>query len=300
MAVNTNAQGGKIIKAKRNSQFREVWLRLRKNPRAMICLAVIIVLLLVAIFADVIASYEGKAILQNARERLQPPSAEHWFGTDNYGRDVFARIVHGTRVSLLIGIGSTAISLTIGVIVGTSAAYFGGRVDDLITRAIDTLIVIPALMLALAIVAGLGVGLPQLIVALAAGKVANFCRIVRSGAMTVANQEYIEVAKARGASHIRIICKYIIPNIISIILIQGTMQVSSAITMGATLSFAGLGVAVPQPEWGNMLSEGLEVMTYYPHLVVIPGIVLMITSLSISSFGDCLRDAFDPRLKGKA
>lgn len=283
-----------------NSQGREIWRRLRKNPRAMVSLAVIILLILTAIFADVIADYEALAVTNNVRDRLQTPSLTHLLGTDFYGRDMFARVVHGARVSLIIGLGSTGIAMIIAITLGTSAAYFGGLVDDVITRIIDVLVTIPSLLLALAIVAGLGAGLPQLVVALAAGKIANFSRIVRSSTLAVANQEYIEAAKARGAGHIRIIVKYIIPNIISVVLIQGTMQVSSAITMGATLSFAGLGVQAPRPEWGNMLSEGLAYMVYYPHLVLAPAIALVIVALAINSFGDCLRDAFDPRLKGKA
>lgn len=285
---------------KKNSQGREIWGRLKKNRRAMVSLAFIILLFLTALCADFIADYEQVAIKQNVIERLQSPSAAHWFGTDYYGRDMFARVVHGTRISIILGFGAASISILLATVVGTSAAYFGGRVDNVITRIVDTLMAIPSLLLALAIVASFGVGLPQLVVALSAGQIANFTRMVRSASISVVNQEFIEAAKARGASHLRIIVKYIVPNIIGTILIQGTMQVSINILMGSMMSFVGLGVQIPRPEWGSMLGEGLAYMVYSPHLVVIPGICLMLTALAINSFGDCLRDAFDPRLKGKA
>lgn len=286
--------------SRKNSQMYEVWGRLRKNRRAMISLGGVIFLFLVAIFADVISDYAELAVKQDVLNRLLSPSKEHWFGTDAYGRDLFARIVHGSRIAILLGFGATAIALIIATIIGSTSAFFGGRIDNVVTRIIDTLMSIPSLLLALSIVAGFGVGLPQLVIALAAGQIANFTRIIRSAALVVVNQEYIEAAKVLGATNSWIILRYVVPNIIGTILIQGTMQVSQNILMGATLSFVGLGAQVPRPEWGAMLGEGLAFMQYKPHLVIFPGICLMLTALSINTFGDCLRDAFDPRLKGKA
>lgn len=285
---------------RKNSQMYEVWCRLRKNKRAMISLGAVVFLLLVAIFADFIVNYDDFAVKQNLVNRLLGPSSQHWFGTDMYGRDYFARIVHGARVSLLLGFGATSISLMFATIIGTTSTFIGGKFDYVVTRIIDTLMSIPSLLLALSIVAGFGAGLPQLIIALSAGQIANFTRILRSAALAVVNQEYVEAARALGATNFRIITMYIVPNIVGTILIQGTMQVSQNILMGSTLSFVGLGAQVPTPEWGAMLGEGLAFMQYKPYLVVIPGICLMLTALSINTFGDCLRDAFDPRLKGKA
>ena len=290
----------RVKKAKKNSMMREAWRRLKKNPRAMVALCFLVFFFLVAAFADVIADYQMEAVKQVPLDRLQGPSAEHWFGTDNYGRDIFARIVHGTRIAILYGFGATLIGIVIGSLVGTASAYFGGRVDDVIMRIVDVMSTIPTLLLALAIVAGLGSGLPQVVIELAVGQIPNFVRVVRSAALSVVNMEYLEAGKALGANHLWLISKYVIPNVISIILIQGAMNVSFNLLMGATLSFVGLGVQVPTPEWGYMLKEGLSFMEGYPHLVVIPGICLMLVALAINTFGDCLRDALDPRLKGKA
>jgi peptide/nickel transport system permease protein len=253
-----------------------------------------------AIFADIIANYDLLAVKQNVANRLLFPGAEHWFGTDLYGRDIFARIIHGTRIALILGFGATTISVIIASILGSTSAYFGGRFDYLVTRIVDTLLAIPSLLLALALVASIGSGLIQLVIAISLGQIANFTRIIRSVALSVVNLEFIEAGKALGASDSWIILRYVIPNIIGIVLIQGAMQVSMNILMGATLSFVGLGIQVPTPEWGAMLAEGLSYMQYRPYLVIVPGIFLMITALSINTFGDCLRDAFDPRLKGKS
>jgi len=287
-------------KVRKNSQLREVWERLRKNKRALAAMTFIIVLFSVAVFADVIANYDLRVVQHNLPERLEEPSAKHIFGTDVYGRDIFARIIHGTRVSILLGFGATGISILIASLLGPTAAYFGGRFDNIVTRIIDMLMCIPSLLLALAIAAGFGAGLLQLTIALSAGQIASFTRVIRSAALPVINQEFIEAGKALGARHAWIVVKYIIPNIIGIVLIQGTMNVSANILMGATLSFVGIGVQVPTPEWGSMLAEGLSYMVYKPYLVIFPGAFLMLTALSINTFGDCLRDAFDPRLKGKA
>lgn len=289
---------GKRIKKK--SQFREVWRRLQKNKRAMVALAFVALLFLLAIFADVIADYDVECIHQDLTIRFQPPSQEHWLGTDAYGRDVFARIIHGIRVSLVVGLGAAAMSAAIALIFGTVSVYFGGWVDNIITRLVDVVITVPCLLWALAVVAGFGAGISQILFALAAGNVAYYIRVVRSAALSVAGQDYIEVARARGATHLRIIICHIIPNIMGTVLLQFTMLVSINILMCATLSFVGLGVPIPRPEWGSMLSDALNYLRYYPYLVIIPGLALLLTTLALNVFGDCLRDALDPRLKGKA
>jgi len=291
---------GSAIKVhKSHSPGMEAWIRLRKNKRAVVMMIIIGIIFLIAIFANVIVKYEV-CITQDPVIRLQEPSAEHWFGTDNYGRDIFARIIHGTRIAILFGFGATAIAMVLATIIGTSTAYFGGLYDNIITRILDTLMTIPVLLLAIAIVSGFGSGLVQLMLAMTVGQTPSFSRIVRSSALAVSGQDYVEAARALGAPDFWIIMKYIVPNVISTILLQGTMQVGANILMGATLSFVGLGVQAPTPEWGMMMSESMQYFQYKPYLVLIPGLALVITSLAINTFGDCLRDAFDPRLKGKA
>lgn len=282
------------------SQGQEAWGRLKKRKEAMIALAGIILLLLLAIFADVIADYNTMCVTQNVQEKLQGPSAAHILGTDHVGRDMFGRAIHGTRTALIMGVGATAISLAIGAVLACLCSYFGGVVDMIIMRLMDIMSSIPALILAMAICAGIGNGLWQTIIALSVGGISGFTRMFRSKALIVANMEYMEAGKALGASTGWLMLKYMFPNIISVVLVQGSMMVSSNVLMGATLSFIGLGVQPPQPEWGSMLSEGLQYFQLYPRLVIVPGIFLVITSLCINTFGDCLRDALDPQLKGRA
>ena len=282
---------------KKQSQWKEIWRRLKKNKSAMAGLCVIIIICLIAVFADVIADYEADAITQNISEKLQTPSAEHWFGTDEFGRDVFARCVHGSRVSLMMGLLSTVLSFTLGLILGAIAGYYGGMVDSIIMRIMDMLLCIPSILLALVIVAALGTSIPNLLLAITIGNAPSFARMIRASIITVASQEYIDAARICGTKDRRIVLRHIIPNTMGPIIVQATMSVAGCITATAGLSFVGMGIQAPRPEWGAMLSAGREFMRYYPHLVIIPGLFIVITALSINLFGDGLRDAMDPRLK---
>lgn len=284
-----------MTKKRSNSAYAEAWRRLRKNKVAMVSLVVIILLILMAIFADLIVPY-STAITNNASLQLARPSAEHWFGCDHLGRDLFARVVHGSRISLLLGFGTTLIITLIAVALGTTAAYFGGKFDSLLMRAFDILISIPSVLLALAISAGFGNGIVQLVVAITIGQLASFTRVIRSAVLNLVDQEYIEAERAIGLNHMRIIVTHIIPNALGTILVQATMQVARNILMGALLSFLGLGA----PEWGQIASDGVDWLRYTAHVVVFPTIFITITALAINLFGDGLRDALDPRLKGKA
>lgn len=284
---------------KQNGQFREVSRRLLRNKKAIAAMVVLALLLLMVIFADLISPL-SRGVELNPMARLLPPGKDYWFGTDALGRDMFTRIIHGSRVSLLMGFGATAIATVAGTLIGTAGAYLGGWVDNVIMRILDVWMAIPSLLITLAIIAGIGVGIPQMIFALAFGSIPGFARVLRAAALGVVNQEYIESAKALGANNRRIIGRYVVPNVISQVLIQATMNVSGIILLGATLSFLGLGAQPPTPEWGAMLNEGLSNYQYYPYLVTIPGIFLAITALAINVFGDALRDAFDPKLKGRA
>ena len=288
------------IRLKRRSPLGEVWNRLKRRPLAMLSLSGIILIILVALFADVIANYSTMVIQQDVYNKFQTFSPEHLLGTDHLGRDVFGRIIHGTRTALLMGFGANLVTCSIALILACSCAFFGGKVDLITMRIVDVLASLPALVLALAICAGLGSGLWQLIVALAVGNIAPITQMFRSSALSEANKEYMEAGKALGASTFWLMFRYLLPNILSIILIQLTSYVAINILMGATLSFIGLGVKAPRPEWGMMLAEGLQYYTVYPRLVIIPGLFLVFAALCIMTFGDCLRDAFDPKLKGKS
>lgn len=282
---------------RKTGQAREVWRRLRKSKTAMAGLFFLILVVLVAIFADVICDYETQVIAQDMSVQLQPPSAEHWFGTDGYGRDIFARVIHGARVSLLIGLGATVGSVLIAGLLGSSAGYYGGKVDNVIMRVMDMFMAIPSVLLALAIVAALGPSMVNLLIAVTISRIPPFTRIIRSAILTVVDQEYVEAGRACGANDFLIIIRHVLPNAIGPIIIQATMGVGQMILIAASLSFIGLGVTPPSPEWGSMLSEGREFMRYSPYVTIFPGIAIILTSLSLNLLGDGLRDALDPKLK---
>lgn len=288
-----------MAKRRSNNAYAEAWRRLRKNKVALVSLVVVILLILMALLADFIVPYSA-AITNNAALQLAQPSAEHWFGCDQLGRDLFARVIHGSRISLLLGFGTTLIITVVAVILGTTAAYYGGKFDSLLMRAFDILISIPSVLLALAISAGFGNGVVQLVVAITIGQLASFTRVIRSAVLNLVDQEYIEAERALGLNNARIIVTHIVPNAMGTILVQATMQVARNILMGALLSFLGLGAPIPTPEWGQIASDGIDYLRYTAHVVVFPTIFITITALAINLFGDGLRDALDPRLKGKA
>lgn len=280
----------------RRKSRRDFFHRLAKNKGAVVGMVMIVILILVAIFAGVIAPWDS-VVKQNAIIRLQPPSAEHWFGTDTYGRDVFARVIHGSRISLLIGVGSAAFCLIVGGFFGAATAYFGGRFDDLVMRFMDMVMAIPATLLALSIVAALGTNMVNLVLAISISYTPRFVRLVRSAVLPQVGMDYVEAAKAAGSGNLRIIFKDIIPNAIGPIIVETTQSLSNMILEASGLSYIGMGVQPPNPEWGAMLSEAREVMRTYPYLIIIPGVFIIITALSFNLFGDGLRDAIDPRLK---
>lgn len=282
-------------KAKKSSQWRDVWRRLRKNRMAMFGLCVLVLLVFLAIFADVVAPYGYDE--QNYSQMLELPSWQHIMGTDNYGRDIFSRIVYGTRISLLIGFISLAISTVVGSILGACAGYFGGASDTIIMRGSDILMAIPRTVLAIAIATTLGPGLVNAMIAVAIGTIPSFTRVVRASTLTVKDQEYVEAARAIGASNFHIIKRYIFPNVLAPIIVQATLGVGTAILLAASLSFLGIGISPPTPEWGSMLSAARSYMRDYWHMVLFPGLAIMITVLALNLFGDGLRDALDPKLK---
>ncbi len=280
---------------RKNSMWGDVIKRLSKNKMAMFGLFLLMVVIIGAAMAGVV-SPEGYDV-QVLRDANQPPSAEHIFGTDSFGRDIFARILYGARISLLVGVSAVIVSVTIGTIIGASAAYYGDRVDNVLMRFIDIWMSIPNILLAISIMAALGGNITNLIIAIAIGAIPGHARIVRGAVLTVKNQEYIEAAISNGASDFRIITRYILPNCMAPIIVQATMSIARAILSASSLSFIGLGVQQPVPEWGAMLSAGREYIRDYWWVITFPGLAIMITIYGINLFGDGLRDALDPRLK---
>ena len=259
-------------------------------------LVIFSVILLGALFADQIVPYEA-VLKQNAPNRLQVPSKDNWFGTDNFGRDLFARVLHAAPTSLFIGIIVSLVSLVIGGTLGIACGYYGGKFDNLVMRFLDMISALPGNLLALVIVAALGANMRNMIISLIIGRIAPTARLSRSVALSISEQEYVEAARAGGSSDLRIIFKHCVPNASGTLIISTTMGIASVILGAASLSFIGLGVQPPRPEWGAMLNEARQYFRDSPHLMMIPGIAILLTSLSINMIGDGLRDSLDPKLK---
>ncbi len=279
----------------KSSQWKDVCWRLWQNKAAMAGLFVLVLLILCAIFADVIAPYGIDD--QDLSRRFIRPCKEFPMGTDNFGRDIFSRIIYGTRISLRVGLFATAISAVAGTILGAVSGYYGKTIDNIIMRVVDVMLAIPSILLAISIAAALGPGLRNVMIAISIGSIPSFARMVRASALTVKEQEYIEAARSIGAGDLRIITRHILPNCMAPIIVQATMGVAGAILSTSGLSFIGLGISPPTPEWGAMLSAGRQYIRDAGYIVLFPGLVIMVTILAINLLGDGLRDALDPRLK---
>ena len=281
---------------KRSSGAAEIWRRYRKSPTAMAGLAIIIVIGFFAVFADLITPYEN-GLKQVIEDRLQGPSLQHLFGTDDLGRDLFSRVIHGSRSSLALGICTTLIATLSGGFLGGISAYYGDKVDTIIMRLMDVINCIPATLMSLSIVAALGPGIRNLIIAITVSRVPTFVRVIRSAVLNIVNQEYIEAAKAGGTRDLRNLLRHVYPNALSPIIVQCTMSVSQLILQASGLSFLGMGVQPPDPEWGALLNSAREFMRTAPHLMIFPGIAIILAAMAFNLIGDGLRDALDPRLK---
>ncbi|MCI9557117.1 MAG: ABC transporter permease [Lawsonibacter sp.] len=281
----------------KSSLAYDTWLRLLSNKAAVFGGVVMILIILMAIFADFLYDYNTQVIAQNIPDSLMAPCREHPFGTDEFGRDLLARIVHGSRMSLIVSFSSVAIALLVGGLLGAVSGYFGGVIDDVLMRLTDILLAIPMTLFAIVIVAALGANTRNLAIALAASSVPIFARIVRSAVLTVRDVEYVEAARAIGAGHKTILLRYILPNCLSPIIVQVTLRIATAIYNTAALSFLGMGVQAPAPEWGGLLAGGRTYIQNYSYLSIIPGLAIMLTVLALNLLGDGLRDALDPRLK---
>lgn len=282
-------------KKRSKSQFKEIAERLAKNKLAMAGLIVILLLILIAVLAPVIAPYNYAT--QDLKATYAAPSKEHLLGTDKLGRDILSRLIYGTRQSLKIGMLSVAIASVRGTILGSIAGFYGGKADNILMRLLDIYQSIPAMLLSIALAASLGPGINNAIIAIGISTIPAYARIIRASIMTVREKEFIEAAIAINASDYRIIIKHVLPNAISPLIVEITMNIGNSILAAATLSFIGLGAQPPSPEWGAMLVEGRNYMRDYGHLVIYPGICIMVSVLSFNMLGDGLRDALDPRLK---
>lgn len=283
------------VKRGRFRSLNDMWIRMRRNKLSMVGLTVILLLIIVAIFADQIAPY-GFAE-QDLANQFAKPSSEHLFGTDDLGRDIFSRVVYGSRISLKVGFISVGIALVLGVAIGAITGYFGGRIDNILMRFIDILQSIPDILLAIAILAALGPGLSNLMIAVGVAAIPGYARIVRSSVLSIRDMEFIEAARANGSSHARIIFKHVIPNCLAPIIVQATLGVAYAIINAAGLSFIGLGLEPPTPEWGAMLSAGRSYIRDHVHMTIYPGLAIVVTIFALNVLGDGLRDALDPKLK---
>lgn len=293
--TNTTSTQETEISISSKGQLKEICKRFMRNRAAVVGLVIIVFLIILAIFPGQISSPDY--ITQRLRERYLKPSAEHWLGTDDIGRDIFTRIVWGARTSLTIGLSAVVIACVIGTTIGCIAGFYGGWIDNVLMRLVDILLAVPNLLLGISIVAALGNSIFNLILAIGLGSMPAFARVTRSSVITVRGQQYIEAARSTGASNLRIIWKYVLPNSLAPIIVQVSMGIANAILTISGLSFIGLGVPAPTPEWGSMLSSGRLYIRDHWHLVTFPGVAIMITVFAFNLFGDGLRDALDPRLK---
>ena len=280
--------------AKRRGHFAEVMKRMSYSKINIVCLVIVLLFVLAAILAPVIAPYGYSDMVAKS---LQPPSAEHWFGTDDFGRDYFSRVVYGARYSIGLGFSATLVSFVFGSLVGSIAGYYGGKIDEAFMRFCDVIQSIPGVLLNMALCVAFGTGVFNTILALGIGGIAGSARLMRSSFLKLRKAEYIDAARAIDCSDGRIIMKHMIPNAFAPVLVQTTMRVGSVIMSAAGLSFLGLGVQAPTPEWGALLSGGRTFIRKAGWLCIFPGICILIFVLALNLLGDGLRDALDPKLK---
>jgi ABC-type dipeptide/oligopeptide/nickel transport system permease subunit len=271
------------------------WRRFAKNRGAVFGLAVFLAVLGMAVLAPLLAPYDPLA--QGVGPPLQRPSTDHWAGTDSFGRDILSRIIYGARVALIVGIVAVLLALGIGVSLGLVAGYYGGVVDAIIMRVMDGLFAFPIIILAIAMMAIVGFGVGNLIVAVAVGFIAPFARVTRGDVLAVREEPYVEAARLAGVGSRAIMFRHVLPNVLAPIIVQGALRVSGAIITEAGLSFLGLGPPPPTPVWGSMIAEGRNFIVMAPHVSTLPGVALMITIVGLNLLGDGLRDALDPRLR---
>ncbi|MCD5325520.1 MULTISPECIES: ABC transporter permease [Pontibacillus] len=280
---------------KPSSPWRDAWRSFSKNKIAIVGLSIVLFFILLALFAPLIMPYDHtKPDLLN---RLQGPSADHWLGTDDFGRDILSRIIYGARISLWVGFSCVAGSIIVGCTLGILAGFYGKWVDTIISRIFDILLAFPSILLAIAIVAILGPDLQNALIAIAVINVPNFGRLIRSKVLSVKEEEYITAAKSIGMKDIRILFHHVLPNSMTPVIVQGTLAVATAIIEVAALSFLGLGAQSPDVDWGKMLADSKGYLVQAPWTMIFPGLAIMLTVLGFNLMGDGLRDALDPKMK---
>ncbi len=281
---------------KKKSQAQLILIRFTKNKLAVIGLIVLVALMLTSLTAPLWLDY-SKVTHQSVRESFQTPNAEHWFGTDQFGRDLFARVIYGGRISLFAGLVTIGIAFLLGIILGGAAGFFGGAVDTVIMRFTDILMSVPGILLSISIVAALGQGLFKMLIALSVSLIPRQARTVRSAVITMRGQEFVEAARTYGCSNFGILFRYIIPNVLGPLIVGVMMGLGGVILQIASLGYLGIGIAPPTPEWGTIISENQANIMYHMYLGIIPGLFIMIAVLSLNFVGDGLRDALDPKMK---
>lgn len=278
-----------------NGPWLEAWLSFKKSKSALVGSAIVLFFVLIAIFGPLFAPQGIND--QNLSLRLQPPSAEFWFGTDDLGRDVFSRILHGARISLTVGLAAVLISAVAGSFFGIIAGYYGRWVDTIISRIFDIMLAFPSILLAIAVVSILGPSLQNALIAIAIINIPSFGRLIRSRVLSIKEEEYIHAAKATGMKNSRILWNHILPNSMTPVIVQGTLSIATAIIEAAALGFLGLGAEAPQPEWGKMLADARMFLLNAPWAMIFPGLAIMLTVIGFNLMGDGLRDALDPKMK---
>ena len=294
-AKTTEPQGERL---KKRSNVGEIWHRLRKNKLSMVCLVILVIMILGIIFAGVLSPYDYAE--QDLTQRFALPSKAHWMGCDDYGRDLLTRLLVGGRYSLLIAILSVAIGIICGMVIGALCGFFGKRIDATLMRIMDVIMSIPGMMLAICISVAMGSGVFNTALALAVGTIPIIARQLRSSTMLINSQEYIEAARSFGESNFKIIMTHVIPNCMAPIIVQASLYIGGAIMGIAGLSFLGLGVQPPTPEWGNILNNGLDFIYDFStrwHVIVFPALFIVVAELCFNLLGDGLRDAMDPRMR---
>ena len=284
-----------VSKRRRKSLAYDAWRRLVRNKAAVIGMIWLTILILAAIFAPLLTNYDYAT--QNLKEAYMAPCAKHWLGTDNLGRDLFSRLVYGGRISLVLGIVCVGISWAFAGPIGAISGFYGGKVDNVLMRFVDLFQAIPGFLLSVSIAAALGSGMFNCMIAVGIGSIPPCARLLRGAILPIQNMEYIEAARSIRASDGRIIFKHVLPNVLAPVIVSITMSIAGALLMSASLSFIGLGVQPPSPEWGAMLASARSHLRKYPYMAIVPGMAIFSTTLALNLIGDGLRDALDPRLR---
>jgi peptide/nickel transport system permease protein len=279
----------------KSAEYGRLWRRFRRNKGAVFGLGVFVAIVVMALCADFIAPYNP--LEQNYARLMEGPSVDHWLGTDSFGRDMLSRIIYGARIALVVGILAVLLAMVVGVTLGLISGYYGGIIDSVIMRVMDGVFAFPILILAIALMAVMGFGVRNVIIAVTVVSIAPFARVTRGDVLAVREEPYIEAARLAGIRNSAVIFRHVLPNVLAPIIVQGALRVSAAIITEAGLSFLGLGPPPPTPVWGSMIAEGRNFIVMAPHISTFPGIALMITVVGLNLLGDGLRDSLDPKLK---